>query len=284
MMVSKAFATGLLLAATVSIASAAEGSFSGGDAESCEEEFGKDFCHGEGPRDRHRQLTTVPLIGFLSRVAHSLSCSATQNWGPSRPCTLLRLWCSSFWEFYVSWSHASSSVSRGADPRALPPCVIRQSNHLLTVPEYFVARAPSSDSVVSSGAPASPTSRSWSVHANAAMMPASLCQALTNVACCRYLQGRSPTGGAWASCCGIFWIGAILLNLVVPGVYIVFSFVMIIPFCMDSCCAYRPTSQASPIGTLLFSRYLLACLRTSSADADTRSLQIKSQTLSQWAA
>ena len=61
---SKAFATGLLLAATVSIASAAEGSFSGGDAESCEEKFGKDFCHGEGPRDRHRQLTTAPLIGF----------------------------------------------------------------------------------------------------------------------------------------------------------------------------------------------------------------------------
>lgn len=51
--------------------------------------------------------------------------------------------------------------------------------------------------------------------------------------------GRTPTGGAWASCCCIFWLLVIFSGFVIPGGYFIFSFVMIIPFCMDSCCAYR---------------------------------------------
>ena len=56
---------------------------------------------------------TPPSL-ILSRVAHSLSCSATQRWGPSLPCTRLRLFCSSSWPSSCSCSHASSSVARGA--------------------------------------------------------------------------------------------------------------------------------------------------------------------------
>ena len=52
-------------------------------------------------------------------------------------------------------------------------------------------------------------------------------------------QGRSPTGGAWCGCCGVFWILVILGGMLFPPFYFVGSFVMLIPFCMDSCCACR---------------------------------------------
>lgn len=48
--------------------------------------------------------------------------------------------------------------------------------------------------------------------------------------------GRSPTPAAWAACCGIFWIGTICLGIfVIPFGYVIFSFIMIIPFCIDGC-------------------------------------------------
>ena len=55
-------------------------------------------------------------------------------------------------------------------------------------------------------------------------------------------QGREPTGTAWAVCCGVFWLLVVVVSVFTGGLLLTWwwaPFVMIIPFCCDSCCA-RP--------------------------------------------
>ena len=61
-------------------------------------------------------------------------------------------------------------------------------------------------------------------------------------------QGKTPNGTAWCSCCAVFWVVCVFGMFLTAGWgWIIGSFLMMIPFCMDSCYAGAVGGQQTTI-------------------------------------